>query len=67
MDVEALAVSVPVTSSSIDEATPAQATSRLAATSERRMLITLGSGTFVATLVFVIPPLFFHRWRATCR
>lgn len=57
MDVELQ--TVPVSISSGDTALPVQSVPRLGESNERRTLVALGYGTFVAALVFVIPPLFF--------
>jgi hypothetical protein len=57
MDVELQ--TVPVSISSGDTALPVQSVPRLGESNERRTLVALGYGTFVAALEFVIPPLFF--------
>lgn len=59
MDLEMPVVPLPVTMPGVDDALPSLAVSRPAAATERRPLIALGFGTFVAALVFVIPPIFF--------
>jgi predicted MFS family arabinose efflux permease len=50
---------MPVTVSVGDSALPAQAMARREKSTERRTLVALGCSTFVAALVFVIPPIFF--------
>jgi MFS transporter, DHA1 family, inner membrane transport protein len=59
MDVEIPVAPVPITIPALEDALPALAVPRLAAASERRTLVALSFGTFVAALVFVIPPIFF--------
>ena len=59
MEAEIPVVPVPSINSGINDALPALAMPHLAVTTERRTLLALGCGTFVAALVFIIPPLFF--------
>ena len=59
MDLEIPDVPLPVAMPVVVDALPSLAVSRLAAATERRTLIALGFGTFVAALVYVIPPIFF--------
>jgi predicted MFS family arabinose efflux permease len=57
MDAEIPAM--PGTISTVDDTVPTVTASRIAEVSERQTLIALGFSTFVAALVFVVPPIFF--------
>jgi len=64
MDVDIPAVAVPGSGTASPPLTVSQVGHD---TANRRTLAALGFGTFVAALVFVVPPIFFPRWRPTCR
>src|SRR3954469_20503792 len=50
---------VPSITSTVPDLVPSLVVPRPTAATERRTLVALGFGTFVAALVFIIPPLFF--------